>query len=354
MNPTDSIIASEALPRLRAVGEAIRDEIGGLGRAHRDNPSDAPPLDRVGAESDDDTLYRLDLVVEKRLLSACEEWAEQEGPFFLVAEGLHHGGLMLPSEAPADEARFIVIADPVDGTRGLMVDKRSAWFLGAAAPIVSRDSTGRPAATLSDIVCACQVELPRTKQYLADVLWASVDEEGFGAERVNVLTGEAAPVALTPSSAETLDHGFACMVKYFPGAKAVAVEIEQAVFAACATEADPGKARVFDDQYISTGGQLYELIAGHDRLVIDLRPVLDALSGTKRPGLAAHPYDACTELIARKAGVTVGGVDGNPLTNPLNVTDPVAWIGAANRPLFDKAHRALTRELERLRAGDHG
>ena len=33
---------------------------------------------------------------------------------------------------------------------------------------------------------------------------------------------------------------------------------------------------VFDDQYISTGGQLYELAVGHDLFTADLRPaVLD-------------------------------------------------------------------------------
>ena len=37
--------------------------------------------------------------------------------------------------------------------------------------------------------------------------------------------------------------------------------------------ADVTRATVFDDQYISTGGQFYELIVGHDRFNADLRPV---------------------------------------------------------------------------------
>ena len=43
--------------------------------------------------------------------------------------------------------------------------------------------------------------------------------------------------------------------------------------------ADVTKATVFDDQYISTGGQFYELIVGHDRFNADLRPLFYRLQG---------------------------------------------------------------------------
>ena len=74
----------------------------------------------------------------------------------------------------------------------------------------------------------------------------------------------------------------------------------------------PGKAQSFEDQYISSGGQLYELMAGHDRFVADLRPLFER----RRPGGAAlccHPYDLCTELIARELGVLVTDEQGRPL-----------------------------------------
>ena len=38
----------------------------------------------------------------------------------------------------------------------------------------------------------------------------------------------------------------------------------------------------------------------------------------------------CTELIARQLGVVITAPDGVALKNPLNVTDPVAWVGYAN------------------------
>ena len=108
----------------------------------------------------------------------------------------------------------------------------------------------------------------------------------------------------------------------------------------------PGKAQLFEDQYISSGGQLYELMAGHDRFVADLRPLFER----RRPGGAAlccHPYDLCTELIARELGVTVTDERGDMLRAPLDVTTDVGWIGYANPTLRARIephlHGALAR-----------
>jgi fructose-1,6-bisphosphatase/inositol monophosphatase family enzyme len=46
--------------------------------------------------------------------------------------------------------------------------------------------------------------------------------------------------------------------------------------------------------------------------------------------LCCHPYDLCTELIAREAGVIVTGVDGGPLSARLAVEPDVSWVGYAN------------------------
>ena len=70
--------------------------------------------------------------------------------------------------------------------------------------------------------------------------------------------------------------------------------------------ADVTRATVFDDQYISTGGQFYELIAGHDRFNADLRPLFYAMQGQPE-GMCCHPYDCAAMLIAQEAGVTLTG-----------------------------------------------
>ena len=51
---------------------------------------------------------------------------------------------------------------------------------------------------------------------------------------------------------------------------------------------------------LSSGGQLYELMMGHDRFVADLRPLLGAPGQTV--WLCAHPYDlARSSSRARRA-----------------------------------------------------
>jgi hypothetical protein len=108
----------------------------------------------------------------------------------------------------------------------------------------------------------------------------------------------------------------------------------------------PGKAQAFEDQYICTGGQLYELMAGHDRFIADLRPLFER----RRAGGAAlccHPYDLCTELIARELGVLVTDERGGPLDAPLDVSFDVAWVGYANHALKARVEPHLQRALTR-------
>jgi hypothetical protein len=111
-----------------------------------------------------------------------------------------------------------------------------------------------------------------------------------------------------------------------------------------------GGARVFDDQYLSTGGQIYELLAGHDRMVADLRPVLAARAGRAVP-LCCHPYDICTALLLEAAGGVIERPEGGPLSAPLDTTTPVAWVGYANRNLAGRMRPALRRALAAAACG---
>ncbi len=96
--------------------------------------------------------------------------------------------------------------------------------------------------------------------------------------------------------------------------------------------ADVTKATVFEDQYISTGGQWYELIVGHDRFNADLRPVFYRLQGQPE-GLCCHPYDCATMLIAEEAGVLLTDAAGRPLDGPLDTTTGLSWVAYANAEL---------------------
>lgn len=322
-----------ALERLKVMQARMRDVI-----LQEMRQTSAAERSAVAFDGTGDTIYAIDRSMEHVLLSECRAWA-QEQPFLLIAEGLGESGeLILPDGAGLSDICFRLIVDPLDGTRGLMYDKRSAWILAGLAP--DRGA----ATTLADITIAVQTEVPTSKQYLADVLWA-VRGQGAHGERHNLLDGTRHPLLLSPSRAAGLTHGFASLSKFFPGRKSIVAEIEEALVREIDGPRTEGKVRVFDDQYISTGGQLCELMVGHDRFNGDIRPALMRASHLPgdAPGMAAHPYDICTELIAREAGVIVTDMAGRPLSNPLTVDDNVAWLGYANPVLQARLEPVLQR-----------
>ena len=108
---------------------------------------------------------------------------------------------------------------------------------------------------------------------------------GRGWRRSTCSAANAGPGAPSPSRASTLAHGFATISKFFPGTKEASAWLEERLFAAVVGEHAGGAPLVFDDEYISSGGQLYELLVGHDRFIADLRPVLmrRPLPGARRP-----------------------------------------------------------------------
>ena len=261
---------------------------------------------RVASRGPDDVSFAIDRVAVDLLADGLSA----AGPLVLVAEGLPDGTMTLPHGTKESACKWRVIVDPIDGTRGLMYQKRSAWVLTGVAP-------NKGAATrLADIELAVQTEIPLLKQHLADQLCAQKGH-GMSARRFDRFSGAIAPLTLRPSAATTTEQGFASIVKFFPGSRARLGAIDDAVL---------GGVESFEDQYTSTGGQLYELMAGHDRFIADLRPVTGSL-------LCCHPYDICTALIAESLGVVVTGADGKPLDAPLDTTSDVAWIGYANAGL---------------------
>src|SRR5262245_58144256 len=195
-----------------------------------------------------------------RFSALAETW-----PCVLVAEGLGvNGRRMLPAGMPESEAEIVALVDPIDGTRGLMYQKRPAWILTGVAPYRGGGET------LADICLAVQTEIPLVKQRLCDTLWA-VAGEGARAERFDLTTGTRAPLSLRPSKAKTVAHGFGGISKFFSGTRAELAAIDDAVASRLlGAGGDSGEPLVFDDEYLSSAGQLYELLSGHDRWTADL------------------------------------------------------------------------------------
>jgi len=317
-----------------ALHRDVRDEI--VAATERQGVERMAAIDR---DDEGDTIYAIDVVGET-LVTRIAEALARERTFVMVAEGLAGGRRVYPSGADEASADCCIVVDPIDGTRGLMYQKRSAWILTAVA------SYRGPGTSLRDIELAVQTEIPLLKQHLSDQLWA-VRGRGAHAERHNRLTGERRPIRLRPSAASSIAHGYATIVRFFPSARDVLAAIDEAIVYGALGAYSPGKTHCFEDQYASTGGQLYELLAGHDRFIADLRPLLRPVLAERGlpPALTCHPYDICCALIAEEGGVIVTNPRGQPLDALLNVEAEIAWAGYANARVRSQVEPLLQQTL---------
>jgi hypothetical protein len=289
----------EVAAALAAVGRAVRDavrsgEVGGVGHdGHRDDHL------VVRTEGGDDVFgvdARAELALVTALVPLGDRW-----PGVAIVEG--HDEPLAVGDANGPW-RYIV--DPVDGTRGLLAGKRSAWVLLGA---------GREARTLEQLEVGAAVEIPTRRAAVGLVAHAArggtahaVDDDLTGAGRAP------RPVELVPRGGD-LARRFVTVVRLAPGSHAPIGEWADRHLAGL---------EVYDDLAPCTGGYLMGLAAGNDAAVFDPRPLLV-------PGhLAAHPYDLASLVVTRAAGAVVEALPPGPLDVPLDCTTPVAWAGYAD------------------------
>jgi hypothetical protein len=301
-----------------------------------------------------DVQYRIDRASEEAIEDLAARSLRSFGAFRLLTEGLPPSGVVIGRGPP----KFRVLVDPIDGTRGLMYGKRSAFVLVGVAPESA-------APKLSDVVAAVMLEIPPKDGARAS--FVACAEEGKGArifrEGLSTPIGKPPPrgVRPTPSLATTLAHGFATFCRYFDGAQDRIGALAEAFFEQAAAPGERG--HVFEDQYLSTAGLMFGLLTGKDRFVADLRPLFKDRSG--RPLLSAHPYDLLAAPILREAGVPLLDPRGLPLDAPLDVVSDVAWVGYANAKLrrryeaallsaIDGAERAPSRNVKSSRRARRG
>lgn len=326
----------ELLTRIRAIHEAIRDRVV----ASCEHQA-LEQLSAIVAQQAGDTIFALDRVSEEVLVT---EFAAlgRERSFVLIAEGLGEDGVrVFPEGISADEAELRIIIDPIDGTRGIVYQKRPAWILTGIAP-------NRGAQTsLADIELAVQTEIPLLKQHLSDCFWA-VAGQGASGERLNRIAGTREPLQPRPSQAKTIMYGFGNLARFVPGGRAEMAAIDDEVVERLLGPVQPGQAQCFEDQYICTGGQLAELLMGHDRWLADLRALADerARKNGHPLGLTCHPYDLCTELIAREAGLRITDSVGGRLAALLDVETGVNWLGCANEHIYAQVAPVLRAVLQ--------
>ena len=290
-------------------------------------------------ESPADIIYRVDIEAEEVIVSMMESRASEFGGITLLAEGIGENDFSVyPKGIDPKYTKVKIICDPIDGSRGLMYGKRPAFFLAAGGHSSAR--------TLNDLTVSVMVELPIPKQGSWDVL-SAVLGQGFNVQRYND-NGFENTEELHLSTKTSIEGAFFSIVKScYPGKDFIA-SIEEELLDKIFANRDKEFLPVFDDQYICTGGQLYELICGHDCFVGDFRSVMyEKFSREgKRIGQVSHPYDMAGLLIGREAGLIITDAYGSEFDAPLEMLCGIDWFGYANEAIQNQIEKPLLSILE--------
>lgn len=301
-------------------------------------------LSAVYALRPEDTIYQIDRHAELIIVPLLEKHAEQIGGIVLIAEGIgdENTPLVLPKDTTEDQAKWRVLIDPIDGTKVLMSGKRSAFFLAGIAPNLGRNTS------LQRIEVAVMTELPTAKALYSDTFWA-IKGRGTSGFSTNLITQTQQLKMPTPSQATTIRGGFAQLSRFYAPARGLIAQIEDELLEILFPDLADEQVATFEDQYMASSGQLYELLVGHDRFIGDLRPLIYSyLSKTgKRIGHTAHPYDLCTILIAKEAGIIITDELGGELNPSMHTTISVGWLGYANVNIQQEVESTLQMLLQK-------
>jgi len=279
-----------------------------------------------------DIIYQIDIEAEDEIVRILTARGAEFGGIELIAEGIGAQDVSFYPEGSLD-CQLKIICDPIDGSRGLMYAKRPAFFLAAAGPISAQ--------RLSDMTVSVMVELPIPKQDEYDVL-SAVKGEGLKVKRYTD-SGSFREIAFESSKADTVEGGFMSFAKFcYPGKDLIA-RVEERFLDKLFSGREEEFLPVFDDQYISSGGQLYELIVGHDLFTVDFRASMYRRfeSEGKKIGQVCHPYDMAGLLIAQEFGLIIEDVKGNPFDCGLTTDINVDWLGFANESIRTQCRTIL-------------
>lgn len=289
-----------------------------------------------------DVIYGIDQIAD----SAIHDWFTQQWPaqwpVQIIMEGIEDDEILtFPTATPVEQTILKCIIDPIDGTRGIMYDKRSAWILAGIAP----QRFGKN--TLTDITVAAMTELPTTRQWRADQL-SAIRGSGYQSTAFDIRNHfSEIEIDLQPSDARDVRHAFGTISRFFPAGCTLLAEIEERLWDTVYGSLESGTPLVFNDHYISTGGQFYEILSGHDRFIADIRPEAFRKLGIEA-NLCCHPYDVASALILEEAGCILETPEGGKLDCPLDTTTPVSWVAYANKALADTIRPALKKVLTEL------
>ena len=340
------------LPRLRTLCAAIRDDTRAelfTALSRRDDTRIARPQGRgVG-----DLTYGLDLPSEARI----DRWfrdAARRAPLSVLTEdtGWRHLGPAPDGGAATERAGFDhggprIAVDPVDGTRNLMNDLRSAWTAVALA------GPGPDPPRLSDVELGIVGEIPTSRAALYQRLAAR--RGGPCESELRVLVGDRPHRRdhLQTGEDDRPDSGYFPFFRFAPDLRPLLAGLEADFFARLAAHEGAAVEHCFDDQYITNAGQLVLLAQGTYRMIADLRGEAGRIAGCAT--ITSKPYDLAGAVIcARAAGCVLTDPDGGELDFPLDATTPVTFVGWVNPPTRARLEPHMQAALQALRESGQG
>jgi len=336
-------------PRLRALTSRLAAVAGAALDAADGGTADLARPEHEGAG---DVSFGLDVRCEEAALAWLQDVA-RVCPVSLLTEDrgwLHRGPGDGANSAPRELADFDhggprLVLDPVDGTRNLMNDLRSAWSVLAAA------GPGADEPRQRDVRFGIVSELSTSREHRRRVLSARRGRPCRleVVERGTVLVQR----ELVGDDDDRPDHGYFPFFRFRPEERPALARLEADFLGRLERDEDAAVETCFDDQYITSGGQLVNLALGTYRMVCDLRATVAAAQG--RTTITTKPYDVAGALVvAASAGCVVTDPDGAELDFPLDTRTPVAFVGWTNEPTRRRLAGHFRAALQAMRSEAHG
>ena len=345
-------------PRLSELYRGVRAAVREAARRADPAPGQAGPsrLARAVGRGAGDETFGIDVVAEEVALAWARREAARSGPLSLLTEDAgwrHFGparrGTQVNELDGFDHGGPRIVCDPIDGTRNLMHDLRSAWCVLALA------GPGAGAPSLDEVELGVVGELCDSRAARARLLRAV---RGHGARlRLEPLDE---PRDGDPAASESplradgdarVDHGYFPFFAFHPGSRPRVARVAADFFARIERAHGADLASCLDDQYIASAAHLALTALGTYRMVVDLRARLAELGGSETQ--TAKPYDvAGAVLVAREAGAVVLDLDGLPLALPLDASTPVSYCAFANEATRARLWPPLAETLAAARRGE--
>lgn len=338
--------AASWLPHLEDLAERLR-------RCARQTMSDAIEGANLGSVSRPvsmgagDATFGIDEAVEAELSDWFEERARL-APLSVLTEdaGWRHRGPN-GAEGSRDLPGFghggpRICVDPVDGTRHLMLDHRSAWAVIALA------GPGEGIPHQRDALAACMQELPDSRARVARRLSAV---RGAGTELAERAVSSGEILRSHPLRADEddrLDHGYLPFFAFHPELREEVARLAFDFFKRLEKEEGAELAYCYDDQYICNAGQMALTVLGTYRMVVDPREFIASRRGMSTQ--TTKPYDVAGAILCvEEAGARITSLAGTELDFPWDVETPLSFAAFANRATRDRALPHLLATLEQYR-----